>query len=197
MTTEPTDQIISAIQAHQHAVVQMLEQNVSQIAQIAELLSQTITAGGKILIAGNGGSAADAQHIAGELIGRFLHDRAPIPAIALSTDTSVLTCVANDYSFDQVFVRQVDALINPNDLFWAISTSGNSPNILLAAESAKNRNATVIAFTGRTGGQLTALTDVLFTAPADRTDRIQELHILAYHIICQLVEQRLLTHKGD
>lgn len=186
-----TNKIKANIGAHQQVVEALLENGTEMISKIASCIADAIGAGGKVLIAGNGGSAADAQHIAGELVGRFLCDRRPFPAVALSTDTSVITSVANDYDFDHVFVRQVDALTSPGDVFWTLSTSGNSPNVVLAAESAKKRGATVIAFTGRDGGRLGKLADLTLAVPADRTDRIQEAHMIAYHIICELVEESL------
>lgn len=185
------DQIRTNIEAHLQTVQQFTADHIEKIARIAETIVSSIDSAGKVLIAGNGGSAADAQHIAGEFVGRFMYDRRPLPAIALSTDTSILTCIANDYSFDDVFVRQVEALVRSGDVFWGLSTSGNSVNIIAAAEVAKQNGATVVAFTGQTGGKLAKIADTHLAVPADRTDRIQELHMLAYHIICQLVEARL------
>lgn len=167
------------------------EETAGILTEISSVIVNSINRGGKILIAGNGGSASDAQHIAGEFVGRFLYDRKPLPAIAMSTDSSVLTCVGNDYSFDDIFLRQVQALASDNDIFWGISTSGNSKNIILAAESAKKIGAKIIGFTGQDGGRLKGLSDYCFCAPADRTNRIQEAHILAYHIICELMEAAL------
>jgi len=161
------------------------------IDRIAERIVEVLKSGGKILIAGNGGSAADAQHIAGELIGRYKFDRDALPCIALSTDTSVLTCVGNDFSFDEVFVRQVQALARPGDLFWAISTSGNSRNVVLAAEQARKQNVCVVGFTGGDGGKLKGLCDLCLCVPHRRSWRVQEGHQLAYHTICEIVEQAM------
>jgi D-sedoheptulose 7-phosphate isomerase len=185
------DQLRANIDAHIQAVQQLTSDHIETIVRIADAIVSSINSGGKLMLAGNGGSAADAQHIAGEFIGRFLYDRRPLPAIALSTDTSVLTCVGNDYSYDDVFARQVEALGCDGDVFWGLSTSGNSANVVAAAEAAKRRGATVVGFTGRKGGKLAKIADLCLAVPADRTDRIQELHMLAYHLVCQLSEEKL------
>ncbi|HET6427461.1 MAG TPA: SIS domain-containing protein [Phycisphaerae bacterium] len=163
---------------------------VATIGRMADLLIATFDAGGRVYVCGNGGSAADAQHIAGELAGRFRRQRRPLPCVALSTDTSVLTSVANDYSYEDVFSRQVEALAASGDVLWALSTSGNSPNVLKAAAVARAAGAKVIAMTGSGGGALAEAADLCFRAPADRTDLIQLLHQLAYHIICELLDER-------
>lgn len=144
--------------------------------------------GGKILIAGNGGSAADSQHIAGELVSRFYFNRPALPAIALTTDTSILTAIGNDYGFEYVFSRQIDGLGNEGDVFIGISTSGNSPNILKALETCKFKNITTIGLTGETGGKMIELCDYCINVPSAETPRIQESHILIAHIICSLIE---------
>ena len=144
--------------------------------------------GHKILICGNGGSAADAQHIAAEFIGRFHNERRALPAIALSTDTSILTSIANDYDYSQVFSRQVQGLGRAGDVFWGISTSGNSENVNKAIIEAKNRKMITIASTGKTGGEMVDICDVALVIPSDSTARIQEMHILCAHIICQLID---------
>ncbi len=189
--TEKNHRITDNIKEHISVIEQMLTEQSNVLADISDAIVKSISAGGKILIAGNGGSAADAQHIAGEFIGRFLYDRNPLPAIALSTDTSVLTCVGNDYSYDDIFERQVRALGDANDIFWGISTSGNSPNIIKAARSAKQIGMTVIGFAGQNGGELKNIADLCFCSPHHRTNRIQEAHILAYHIVCELMESAL------
>lgn len=155
---------------------------------IADCLISAFRAGGKVLLIGNGGSAADAQHIAGELLGRFKKDRPALPAIALTTDTSTLTAIANDYDFTHVFARQVEALIQPCDVLWCLSTSGSSPNVLVAAKLARQRGASVIGFTGQSGGGLVELCTHMLKVPHTHSDRIQEGHILAYHYICERVE---------
>lgn len=159
------------------------------IEQMADAVVAALRAGGRIFICGNGGSAADAQHIAGEFIGRFMMERAPLPCVALTTDTSVLTCVANDYSFDDIFARQVKGLVKPGDIFIGLSTSGNSVNVLRAAKAAKDLGAMVLAFTGRDGGKLAGAADLCLIAPATLAARIQEVHITCLHILCHLVER--------
>jgi len=145
----------------------------------------------KILIAGNGGSAADAQHFAGELVSRFYFDRPALAAIALTTDTSILTAIGNDYGYGDVFSRQVQALGQAGDVFIAISTSGNSPNILKAIEAAKLLGLVVIGLTGRSGGKMKAMCDVCLCAPSDSTPRIQECHLLIEHSLCACIEESL------
>ena len=160
------------------------------IQQMVDWIIETFEAGRNVYVCGNGGSAADAQHIAGELAGRFLRERKALPCIALSTDTSVLTAVGNDYSFERVFSRQVEALGREGDVLWALSTSGNSPNVLAAARLAAERGMKVLAMTGPGGGELASLADVCFRAPAEPTCLIQQLHQLAYHTVCELVDER-------
>jgi D-sedoheptulose 7-phosphate isomerase len=161
------------------------------LGEIADVIVRSLGAGGKVLLAGNGGSAGDAQHIAGELVSRMNYDRAPLAAIALTTDTSVLTAIGNDYGYDQVFVRQILGLGRPGDVFVAISTSGRSPNILQAIAAAAERQITVVGFTGRNGGLMAGKCDLCLRAPADLTPLIQQIHIIAGHIVCGLVEERL------
>lgn len=160
------------------------------IEQMADKALAALRSGGRIYLCGNGGSAADCQHIAGEFVGRFMKERLPLPCIALTTDTSVLTCLANDYGFDHVFERQVEALVKEGDILIVLSTSGNSPNILLAVDAAKRRGATVFGFSGRDGGKLKAAADLCLVAPAEASARIQELHITAGHVLCHIVEER-------
>ena len=161
------------------------------IEETGRLLAATLSAGGKLLLCGNGGSAADSQHIAAELSGRFLKDRRPLAAIALSTDTSALTCIANDYGFDEVFSRQVMALGRKGDCLLAISTSGNSRNVLRAAEVARAAGIQVIGLLGRDGGALHALCDIAIVVPSSTTARIQEAHIFIGHTLCAMVEEAL------
>jgi len=175
------------VAAHQQVIEAMLGQSAA-IDSIAMTLVATLTAGGKILIIGNGGSASDAQHIAGELLGRFRAVRKPLPAIALVSDAATMTAVGNDFGYEHVFARQVEALLQPGDVLWALSTSGNSPNILAAAQVARRKGNTVIGFTGRTGGKLAELCTYILKVPHDESDRIQEGHVLAYHYICERVE---------
>ncbi len=151
----------------------------------------TVTRGGTLLFCGNGGSAADAQHMATEYVVRYMRNRRAYPAIALTTDTSLLTAASNDFGFDHVFERQVEALGKPGDLLIIHSTSGNSPNVVLAAEAAKKKGIAVLAFSARDGGKLRAAADHSVVIPTDRTDRAQELHLCIEHIICDLVERTL------
>ncbi|HVH73459.1 MAG TPA: D-sedoheptulose 7-phosphate isomerase [Stellaceae bacterium] len=161
------------------------------LGEIADVIARSLEAGGKVLLAGNGGSAGDAQHIAGELVSRMNYDRAPLPAVALTTDSSVLTAIGNDYGYDQVFVRQILGLGRAGDVFVAISTSGRSPNILKAIAAAAERQLVVIGLTGRSGGEMAAKCDLCLRVPADSTPLIQQVHIIAGHVICGLVEERL------
>ena len=191
-----SERIKGNIVEHQEVIAAMLNDGTfGVLGKIADAIVKSLAGGGKVLLAGNGGSAADAQHIAGEFIGRFLYDRKPLPAVALSTDSSVLTCVGNDYRYEDIFVRQVRALARPGDVFWGLSTSGNSPNVAAAAEAAKELGAVVVGFTGRDGGKLKTISDFCFCAPHARTNRIQEAHMLAYHIVCELMEAGLCPKK--
>jgi D-sedoheptulose 7-phosphate isomerase len=147
--------------------------------------------GRKILLFGNGGSAADAQHIAAEFVGRFLPDRLPLPAISLATDTSVLTALGNDYGYNAVFSRQIQALGNPEDIAIAISTSGNSPSILEALDVARAKRLFTIGFTGEDGGKMIGRSDVLFRVPSRMTPRIQETHLTLGHVLCELIDREL------
>lgn len=159
-----------------------------EIVRAVELCLASLRSDGKILFAGNGGSAADAQHWAGELVSRFYYDRPGLPAIALTTDTSILTAIGNDYGYDYTFARQVEALGRRGDVLVVISTSGNSPNILRAAQAARDRGIYVVGFTGQGGGKLAPLSDVCFRIPSDETPRIQEGHEFIGHLLCALIE---------
>ncbi|MCK4850015.1 MAG: D-sedoheptulose 7-phosphate isomerase [Phycisphaerae bacterium] len=186
--------IQKAFDDHSQAVG-FLQDSVELLEEMAGLLIESLRAGGKILVFGNGGSAADAQHIAGELLGRFRRERPAFGALALSTDTSTITAIANDYSFDQIFARQVQGLIRPGDVAWALTTSGNSPNVLLALQAARKLGAKTIAFSGGDGGKVAQLADSCLVIPANHTARIQEAHQLAYHILCDLIESALADHR--
>ncbi len=161
------------------------------IQEAAGLLVATLSRGGKLMLCGNGGSAADSQHIAAELTGRFVKDRRPLAAMALSTDTSALTCIANDYGFDDVFSRQVRGLGREGDCLLALSTSGNSRNVLRAAEAARAAGIRVIGLLGRDGGALRALCDIAIVVPSATTARIQEAHIFIGHTLCAMVEEAM------
>lgn len=163
----------------------------TEIEAAADLIQTTLASGGKLLLCGNGGSAADSQHIASELTGRFAKDRRPLAAVALTTDTSALTSIANDYSFDEVFARQVIGLGRKGDCLLAISTSGNSRNVLRAAEAARSAGIQVIGLLGRDGGALRALCDIAIVVPSPTTARIQEAHIFIGHTLCAMVEAAL------
>jgi D-sedoheptulose 7-phosphate isomerase len=166
------------------------------VTAAAERIAASLKAQGEVLLAGNGGSAADAQHIAAELVGRFIDDRAPLAAVALTTDTSALTAIGNDYGFEQVFARQVSALARPGDVFVGISTSGKSPNILAALKIARERKLVTIGFTRDGQTPMSALCDVTVGVPAAETALIQQIHITAAHAICHLVERALFGAKG-
>lgn len=164
---------------------------IAQVTQMGHLLIDRYEAGRKLLIAGNGGSAADAQHIAAEFVSRFNFDRPGLPAMALTTDTSILTAVGNDYGYDQLFRRQIEANGQSGDVFLGISTSGNSPNILQALEAARLKGITTFGMTGRTGGKMRELCDFCLCVPSVDTPRIQEAHILIGHTLCAMVELAL------
>ncbi len=166
------------------------------IEHLAHGIADSLRAGGKVLFFGNGGSAADSQHLAAEFVNRFLRDRQALPAIALSTDTSALTSIGNDLGFDQVFSRQVEALARPGDIVIGISTSGNSPNVLRAIQAARALGCTTVAFTGGSGGTLAAAAAVAFIVPSSETPRIQETHITLGHALCALVEDLLVEGGG-
>lgn len=173
---------------HYNTIKKVIEVLVADIEAGSELISATIKNGNKVLIAGNGGSAADAQHIAAELTGRFVKERKPLPGIALTTDTSAITAIANDYGYDYVFSRQLEALAQPGDLFIGISTSGNSEGILKAFQSAQKLNCKTIGLTGKDGGKMKDMCDVNIIVPSNTTARIQEMHILIGHIFCKAVD---------
>jgi D-sedoheptulose 7-phosphate isomerase len=189
MDPDVKDHIVQAIETHKEMVAALQQGSIEVIAEIAEAITTVLELGGTIYLCGNGGSAADAQHIAGEFVGRFCRERKALPAIAFSTDTSVLTCIANDYAYDRVFARQAEALVREDDLLWAFSTSGTSANVIAAVEVARERDARVIAFTGAADSELERLADICLCADAESTARSQEIHQLAYHIVCDLVER--------
>ena len=161
------------------------------LVALADLIAERVRKGGKVLVFGNGGSAADAQHFAGELVGRFTKEGPPISALALTTDTSIMTAVANDYGFEHIFKRQLEAHARPGDIAVGISTSGNSRNVLAAMEVAKSKGLLTVGMTGEGGGRLGALVDHHFAVPSRDTPRIQEVHHLMNHILCELLEERL------
>lgn len=183
--------ILNALQTH-HRMLQDLEaSHLGTLEQAAQLLVSTLQNNKRIYVCGNGGSAADAQHVAGELVGRFEMERRALPVVALTTDTSLLTALANDYSYEDIFTRQVEALVQAGDLLWAFSTSGSSANVVKAARLARKKEARILAFTGREGSLLEEISDLCLCADSTSSARSQEIHQLAYHILCGLVEQEM------
>lgn len=168
-----------------------LKENLPRFLEAIKLVSQAFERGNKLLLLGNGGSAADAQHIAAEFVNRFIIDRPPLPAIALTTDTSILTSVANDSAFQEIFARQIKALGKEGDVVLGLSTSGNSPNVIRALEVAKEMGIKTVALTGNDGGMLARLADIPLVVSSSSTPRIQETHILVGHILCEMVEHQL------
>jgi D-sedoheptulose 7-phosphate isomerase len=179
----------SSLREHLDAIQSLLDSKLDKIEEAGLLLCETLRAGNKILICGNGGSAADAQHIAAELVGRYEQERRSFPAIALTTDTSALTAVSNDYGYEQVFARQILGLAVAGDLLISISTSGNSPNVIKAAEQAKALGCKVIGLTGCTGEPLATHCDMAIVVPSNRTSRVQEAHITIGHLWCEMVDR--------
>jgi D-sedoheptulose 7-phosphate isomerase len=168
-----------------------LNDNLGKLVNVIEVLTAALKAGNKIMIFGNGGSAADAQHIAAEFVNRFIIERPPLPAIALTTDTSVITSIGNDYDFSEIFAKQIRALGQPGDVAWGISTSGSSSNVLKGLELAKKMGLITLAFTGKDGGPIAQMADWSLNVSSDSTARIQETHITAGHAICELVDIKL------
>jgi D-sedoheptulose 7-phosphate isomerase len=170
---------------------EFFEENKERIAQTAEVIAHGLRNGRKIMFFGNGGSAADSQHLAAEMVGRFGPARSALAAIALSTDTSILTAVGNDYGYERVFARQIEALGQAGDVAIGISTSGNSPNVLEALDVARSKGLYTVGFTGESGGKMNGRAETLFRVPSRQTPRIQETHILLGHVICELVDREL------
>lgn len=179
------------LQEHQELIQRVEAELIPVVVRLAERLIDTFRIGNKLLLMGNGGSAADAQHFAGEIVSRFRMERPGLPAIALSTDTSTITAIGNDYGFDQIFSRQVEALATPGDAVFGISTSGNSPNVLRALELARGAGCTTIGLLGKDGGSIKDVCDIPLIIPSYDTPRVQELHITLIHILCDLIEQGL------
>jgi D-sedoheptulose 7-phosphate isomerase len=177
------------ISYHVELVNKFKEKGFAAIEQIVDCLSACFDNGGKVLLMGNGGSAADCQHIAGELVGRFKINRSALPAISLACDTAVLTCISNDFDYESVFSRQVKALAEPQDLLWAISTSGSSSNVLKAVKWANEREITVISFTGKKDSPLEEISDICLCAGTPKTAQAQQIHQISYHIICGYLDQ--------
>ena len=190
------DLIARALKQNQRTVEGFVTENSSNLIRCAEFVCNAFRNSGKLMICGNGGSAADAQHIAAEFVNRFQIDRSPLPALALTTDTSIITSVANDNSFDAIFSRQIEALGARGDVLLAISTSGRSRNILSAIATAKGRGIYTIGLMGGGGGEMLRLVDLALVVKSNQTPRVQEAHILAGHIICELAEHMLFQGKG-
>jgi D-sedoheptulose 7-phosphate isomerase len=180
--------IIKTIEAHKKAIADIETSGIEAIVSAAKIITRALKQNGRLYICGNGGSAADAQHIASEFVGRFERERKSLPAVALTTDTSIITSVSNDYGYENVFAKQVDALVKKGDVLWAISTSGASASVIAAAKLAKKKGAAVLAFTGKNNSKLEQTSDICFCANSTSTARSQEIHQLGFHIICGLVE---------
>lgn len=168
------------------------ENYADDLIEVVEVITNSLKNGGKVLIAGNGGSAADSQHISAELIGRFMKERKGLPAVALTTDSSILTCMGNDYGYNSIFKRQIEALGNRGDVFIGISTSGNSENIIEAVYEAKDKGVITIGLLGRDGGKLKSLCDYNITFPYKETARVQEHHMMTYHLMCEFIENNMM-----
>ena len=171
-------------------------ENLSRLVRVVDVITNSLNGGHKVLLFGNGGSAADAQHLAAEFVNRFLIERPPLPAIALTTDTSVITSIANDYDFSEIFSKQIRAIGREGDVAWGISTSGSSPNVLKAFQAAAKIGMTTIAFTGKDGGKMAGMVDICLNVTSGSTPRIQEAHITAGHVICEMVDYRLFKKPG-
>jgi D-sedoheptulose 7-phosphate isomerase len=183
--------ILEIIKDHQRAIQHFADNGIDTVSAISELTGETFKKGGKILLCGNGGSMADCQHIAGEFMGKFRKVRRPLPAIALSTDPALTTCIGNDFSYNDIFSRQIEALGTDKDILWAFSTSGKSQNILSAVEMAKKKGMKVVGFTGKNNTPLENMSDICLCAHSEKTNHSQEVHELAYHIICEIIDDHI------
>ncbi len=185
------DYIVKIFKESNRVKEAFLNENLGKLAEVINVLTTALKSGHKILIFGNGGSAADAQHIAAEFVNRFIIERPPLPALALTTDTSIITSIGNDYDFNEIFSKQIRALGQAGDVAWGISTSGNSPNVLKALETAKKMGLVTIGFTGKEGGAIAKAVDYSIHVSSASTARVQEAHIVASHVICELVDMKL------
>lgn len=185
------DEVQALFKESAEVKLRFAETNAAKVSEVVDVMVELLRAGSKLLIFGNGGSAADAQHLAAEFVNRYLLTRGPLAAIALTTDTSVLTSIGNDLGFDEVFARQIVALGRPGDLVWGITTSGNSPNIVAAFEAARRQGLKTLSFTGKGGGKVAAMADYNLTVEAESTPRIQETQLTLGHVLCELVERRM------
>ncbi|MCP9472879.1 MAG: D-sedoheptulose 7-phosphate isomerase [Nitrospira sp.] len=186
------DSALSAFSDSARVKEQFARDHADRIAQVGSLMADAFRQGNKVLLFGNGGSATDAAHIAAEFVGRYMRNRQPLPAIALATDIAAITCIANDFGYEELFARQVRAHGRKGDVVIAISTSGNSPNVLKGVEAARECGLITVAWTGAKGGKLAGMVDYPFVVPSTVTSRIQESHITLGHVLCELVEEQLL-----
>jgi D-sedoheptulose 7-phosphate isomerase len=184
------DMIKAYIQRHAAAAQKVADELAPQIQQVGQLLCDAFGSGKKVLTFGNGGSAADSQHLAEEMIGRYERNRRPLPAVALTSDGTALTCISNDYGFDEIFARQVEALANPGDVLIGLSTSGNSANVLKALQAGKKKNAITVALLGRGGGKIAGQVDHSLIVPHAKTaNEVQEMHVMIVHLLCEIVDR--------
>lgn len=190
MTSKIQERLNESVTTHQN--IASNPAYIELLSTISDTITSSLKKGGKVLLCGNGGSAADAQHIAAEFVNRFYINRSPYAAVALTTDTSIITSIANDFSYEEIFSKQVQAIGKPGDVLIAISTSGTADNVNLAVKTANDQDITTISFTGKDGGKLKDLCNINFIVPSEDTPRIQEIHILAAHIICEIVEEDLV-----
>lgn len=191
------DIIIRTFKESCHLKDVFVNENVIRIVKVVDIITDALKEGKKILLFGNGGSAADAQHLAAEFINRFIIERPPLPAIALSTDTSVITSISNDYDYSDVFAKQIRALGQPGDIAWGITTSGSSPNVIKAFEAAKKLGMITVALTGKDGGSAVKVADYILNVSSNSVPRIQEVHITVGHVICQMIDYKLFQKPGE
>lgn len=189
------EQISIELDEHIKVIKEMLSNQMEKIEEISQIIIDCYRNNGKVVLFGNGGSAADAQHIAAELVGKYKLERESLAAVALTTNTSIISAIGNDYGFDKVFERQIESMVKDKDVVIGISTSGNSENVIKGILKAKEKGAKTIGFTGKGGGKLKEVVDILLDIPSDNTPRIQEAHITAGHIICGLVENKISRDK--
>lgn len=185
------DYIVKIFKESSNVKEAFVGENLDGIVSVVEAITAALKAGNKLLLFGNGGSAADAQHLAAEFVNRFIIERPPLPAIALSTDTSIITSIGNDYDFSEIFSKQIRAIGQAGDVAWGISTSGSSPNVIKALEMAKKMGMVTIGLTGRDGGEITKMVDYALNVSSNSTPRIQEVHITVGHVICEMVDFKL------
>jgi D-sedoheptulose 7-phosphate isomerase len=190
------DSVLNAFAESARVKQEFVRAHADRIVQVANVIAFAFREGRKVLLFGNGGSATDAAHIAAEFVGRYKRERTPLPAIALATDIAAITCIANDYGYEELFARQVRAHGQKGDVAIAISTSGNSPNVLNAVTAARERGLTTVGWTGGTGGKLAGMVEYPFVVPSPVTARIQECHITLGHVLCELAEEQLLGHTS-